>query len=155
MAAAVRKDLPLLGICLGGQMLAKVLGAQVRKNNVREIGIYKARLTEEGKADRLFAGFQDEFDVFHWHNDTFKISHGATFLAEGKDCRNQAFRKGNAVGLQFHVEPLPEEIPLWCDEYRDELVAENKTKDEIVGAFRNSAEKLKHMSFRLMQNFLG
>lgn len=154
LAAAVRHDLPMLGICLGGQMLAKVLGAEVRRNEVREIGLYKARLTEEGKADPLFDGFEAEFDVFHWHNDTFKIPYGAALLAEGAECRNQAFRKGNAAALQFHVEPRAEEIPAWCDEYNDELLAENKSKDDIVGAFAARADQLRAMSFRLIENFL-
>jgi len=155
IAAGVRHDLPLLGICLGGQMLAKVLGAQVRKNDVREIGLYRACLTEAGKADPIFAGFDDEFDVFHWHNDTFAIPYGATLLAEEETCRNQAFRKGNAVALQFHLEPRPEDIPLWCDEYSDELTAENKTKDDLVSAFADKADRLKELNFRLVKNFLG
>jgi len=155
IAAGVRHDLPLLGICLGGQMLAKVLGAQVVKNDVREIGLYRACLTEAGKADPIFAGFDDEFDVFHWHNDTFAIPYGATLLAEEETCRNQAFRKGNAVALQFHLEPRPEDIPLWCDEYSDELTAENKTKDDLVSAFADKADRLKELNFRLVKNFLG
>jgi len=155
MAAVVRKDLPLLGICLGGQMLAKVLGAEVRKNDIREIGLYKARLTEAGRIDPVFAGFDDEFDVFHWHNDTFKIPHGAVQLVEGTECRNQAFRKGNAVAIQFHVEPRAEDVPRWCDEYTQELTEDNKTRESIVSEFEAKADVLKKMSHRLMKNLLG
>ncbi len=155
MAAGLRHDLPILGICLGGQMLAKVLGAQISKNDVREIGLYKTRLTEAGKADRIFDGFEDEFEVFHWHNDTFGIPYGATLLAEGEECRNQAFRKCNAVGLQFHLEPRPEDIPLWCDEYSDELAAEQKTKEVLVKAFAEKTNLLRESNFRLIKNFLS
>ena len=155
LAAGVRRNLPILGICLGGQMLAKVLGAEVSRNDVREIGLYTARLTEAGRTDKIFEGFENEFDVFHWHNDTFRVPYGASLLAEGETCRNQAFRKGNAVALQFHLEPRPEEIPLWCDEYRDELAAERKSKEELADAFALKAEVLRKSNFRLLKNFLG
>ncbi|MCP4685867.1 MAG: type 1 glutamine amidotransferase, partial [bacterium] len=151
----VRHDLPLLGICLGGQMLAKVLGAQVQKNAVPEIGLYKTRLTEAGRGDSIFTGFEDEFEVFHWHNDTFKIPYGAALLAEGDTCRNQAFRMGNAVALQFHLEPRPEEIPIWCDEYADELSTDNKSKEDLIDAFTAQAGQLKDLNFRLLKNFLS
>lgn len=155
VAACVKHDLPLLGICFGGQFLARVLGADVNRNPDREIGIYKATLTDEGTKDKLFAGLPREIDVFHWHGDTFQIPFGATLLATGETCRNQAFRKGNAVGIQFHIEPRTEEIPLWCDEYTQELAEDSKTKDQIVSSFISKADQMKQLSFRLMQNFLG
>ena len=155
MAAAVKHDVPLLGICFGGQFLARVLGADVGRNQVREIGIYKATLTDEGTADPLFAGLPREFEVFHWHGDTFQIPFGAALLATGETCRNQAFRKGNAVGVQFHIEPRPDELPLWCDEYTQELAEESKTKEQIVSSYTAKAEQMKQLSFRLMRNFLS
>lgn len=154
VAAAIKHDLPFFGICFGGQFLARVLGADVNRNPVREIGIYKATLTDEGIKDRLFAGLPREFDVFHWHGDTFQIPFGATLLATGEICRNQAFRKGNAVGIQFHIEPRTEEIPLWCDEYVSELAEEGKTKEQIVSSYATQANQMKQLSYRLMQNFL-
>ena len=155
IAGLVRSDVPLLGICYGAQMLAKVLGARVTQNKVREIGHYTVRLTEAGQTDRLFAGFDKEFEVSHWHNDTFEIPWGAAHLAAGEECRNQAFRKNNAAGVQFHLEPRPDEIPLWCDEYQPELAAENKTKDEVVAAFNRRAEDIKRFNYRLIENFLS
>ncbi|MCX6834574.1 MAG: type 1 glutamine amidotransferase, partial [candidate division Zixibacteria bacterium] len=155
VAACVKHDLPLLGICFGGQFLARVLGADVTRNPVREIGIYRASLTDEGTKDKMFAGLPREIDVFHWHGDTFQIPFGATLLATGKTCRNQAFRKGNAVGIQFHIEPRTEEIPLWCDEYTQELAEEGKTKDQIVSSYATQANQMKQLSYRLMQNFLS
>ena len=153
-ATAVKHDLPFLGVCFGGQFLARVLGADVRRNEVREIGIYKATLTEEGRQDRLFAGFEPELDVFHWHGDTFNIPFGATLLATGETCRNQAFRKRNAVAIQFHIEPRVDEIPLWCDDYADELAEEGKTKAAIVADYTARADQMRALSFRIMKNFL-
>ena len=154
VAAAVKHDLPFFGICFGGQFLARVLGADVNRNPVREIGIYKATLSDEGTKDKLLAGLPREFDVFHWHADTFQIPFGATLLATSETCRNQAFRKGNAVGIQFHIEPRTEEIPLWCDEYTQELSDEGKTKEQIVSSYTAQADQMKQLSCQLMQNFL-
>jgi GMP synthase-like glutamine amidotransferase len=153
-AEIVRRDRPLLGICYSGQMLARILGAEVTRNPVREIGMYTCRLTDEGASDGLFAGFEREFPVFHWHADTFQVPHGATLLAEGEDCRNQAFRKNNAVAIQFHPEPRPDEVPLWCDEFQDELAEEDKTKAEIVADFNRQAGEIRRLTCLLVENFL-
>jgi len=155
MSKAVRFDLPLLGICFGGQMLARVLGARVERNPQREIGIYPVRLTEQGVADPLFRGFPPTLEVFQWHGDTFRVPHGANFLAEGDTCRNQAFRKNRAVAIQFHVEARPDEIPVWCDTYAAELAEERLTKEQIVSAFLQRQEQLRQLTFRLMDNFLA
>jgi GMP synthase-like glutamine amidotransferase len=155
VAEAVRANLPLLAICFGSQMLARVLGAEVVRNDVREMGIYKIGLTEEGQRDRLFAGLGSELQVFPWNTDTFKVTCGATLLATGDTCTNQAFRKNNAVGILFHPEPRTDEIPLWCDAHPEELIEEGLTKDEIVAGYNVKAEQMKQLSYRLMQNFLG
>jgi len=150
----VKADMPVLGICFGAQLAAMIHGAEVRANHVKEIGIYRVSLTEEGKADPLFDGFEQEFEVFHWHGDTFDIPPGATHLAVGEDCRNQSFRMGTTVGVQFHLEPLIAEIPIWCDEYKSELKTEGKTKDELVTAFAKSADQIRQLNYRLLENFL-
>jgi GMP synthase-like glutamine amidotransferase len=155
IAGLVRLDRPYLGICFGGQMLAKVLGAAVDKNPVKEIGNYQVRLTESGLADRLFAGFPPSFPVFHWHGDTFRLPFGAALLAEGDDCRNQAFRAGNLVALQFHLEATDNDVPLWCDEYSEELAEFGKSESEIVEEYRQVADELRTLSFRLLDNFFA
>jgi GMP synthase-like glutamine amidotransferase len=154
MAAVMRRSAPLLGMCYGGQMLAKILGAEVTRNPVKEIGRYRIRLTEAGKSDPLFAGFESEFDVFQWHGDPCKIPRGADSLAEGETCQHQAFRKGRSVGVQFHLDPRPEEVPLWCDEYAEELASEGKTKDQIVSDYEAHVDAYRTRCYQLVDNFL-
>jgi GMP synthase-like glutamine amidotransferase len=101
---AAARDLPVLGICLGAQMIAKAAGAAVTSNPVPELGWGIVSLTGEGRADPLFAGLPDALPVFQWHGDTFAIPAGGTLLATGGDCRNQALRHRNSWGLQFHLE---------------------------------------------------
>ena len=115
---ALEKQIPVLGICLGAQLLAKACGAPVTKAARPEIGWYETRLTASGKADALFAGVPPEFTVFQWHEDTFAVPAGGVLLAEARTCRNQAFRVGNnAYGLQFHVEVTPAMIAAWIHSY--------------------------------------
>ncbi|RME31958.1 MAG: type 1 glutamine amidotransferase [Candidatus Zixiibacteriota bacterium] len=154
-ADIVRQNVPYLGICFGAQLLARVLGARVEKNEVKEIGVYTASLTEAGVKDPIFSGFDMEFPVFHWHGDTFRIPFGATHLATGTECRNQAFGLGKLVGVQFHLEPRPEEVPLWCDEYSEELEEVGKSKDEIIADFNSHAEQFKALNHRLLENFMA
>jgi len=96
---------PVLGICLGAQLIARALGARVMANQTKEIGWYELNPTEAGRDDPLFAHFDDSQMIFQWHGDTFEIPHGATHLATSPECRNQAFRySDNVYGLQFHLE---------------------------------------------------
>jgi GMP synthase (glutamine-hydrolysing) len=102
---AVEKGRPVLGVCLGSQLIAKTLGARVYKNSVPEIGWAPIYFTEAGKQDPLFGGFTSPTTFFHWHGETFDIPPGAEWLAYSDHCRHQAFRYGkNVYGVQFHPE---------------------------------------------------
>ena len=151
----VRRNQHYLGICFSGQMLAAVLGARVEANPVKEIGNYELRLTEAGLADPLFAGFKQTFPVFHWHGDTFRIPHGAELLAEGDDCRNQAFRKDRQVAVQFHLEMTADTATFCCDAYPDELREVGKTREQVLADIAAQADELKLLNFRLLDNFLS
>jgi GMP synthase-like glutamine amidotransferase len=112
---AIERNQPVLGVCLGAQVIAKTLGAQVRRNPVKEIGWFDIRMTAAAQNDRLFAGLAGEETVFHWHGETFDLPPGAVLLASSQACVNQAFRVGAAVyGLQFHLEVTPGMIADWC-----------------------------------------
>ena len=114
---ALDAELPILGVCLGAQLLAKALGANVAPNHVKEIGWHRIELTEEAEDDRLFAGCGTSQTVFQLHGDTFALPEGAVHLARSRQCENQAFRYGrSAYGLQFHIEMTPELIEAWLDE---------------------------------------
>jgi GMP synthase (glutamine-hydrolysing) len=109
--------MPVLGICLGSQLLAKAAGARVYPNPVKEIGWYPLELTAGASEDRLFACCPPNPTVFQWHGDTFDLPPGATHLAQSAACRHQAFRVGQAAwGLQFHLEVTAEMIESWLDE---------------------------------------
>lgn len=111
-AAAARR--PMLGICLGAQLIARALGAKVYKSVMPEIGWCEIDRTPAGRSDPLLAAAQDPQPVFHWHQDTFDLPPGAELLATSPACRNQAFRRGrNLYGLQFHPEMTPEMIVDW------------------------------------------
>jgi len=101
---AAARGLPVLGICLGAQMIAKAAGARVTKNPVEELGWSAVTLTSAGRADPLFGGLPEVIPVFQWHGDTFGVPAGGTLLATGTDCVNQALRHRNSWGLQFHLE---------------------------------------------------
>jgi GMP synthase-like glutamine amidotransferase len=111
---AIARRQPILGICLGAQLIARALGATVRPNSAKEIGWYPLRFTAAAAGDRLFDGLSLE-TVFHWHGETFDLPPGAELLASSSICRHQAFRLGERVyGLQFHLEVTPEMIAGWC-----------------------------------------
>jgi GMP synthase (glutamine-hydrolysing) len=102
---AISHGKPVLGICLGAQLIARALGARVSKNPVKEIGWYDLSPTREGERDPLFAQLGPVEKIFQWHGDTFEIPDGAVHLATSPDCNHQAFRYAeNVYALQFHLE---------------------------------------------------
>lgn len=121
----VEKDIPYLGICLGGQLLASAMGAIVNRHHMTELGFYEVQLTEEGKADPLFTGLPGYQQIFQWHEDVFAIPRGGVRLATSADAPNQAFRVGRrAYGVQYHMELTPDMLDTWLHfpDYMKEIV---------------------------------
>jgi GMP synthase-like glutamine amidotransferase len=108
---AINKDIPVLGICLGAQLIAMALGAGIRKNPCKEIGWFPVSLTPQGTTSKLFDGWPLSFPAFHWHGDIFDIPGCAEKTAFSKACWNQAFVYGRSVvALQFHIESTGEGV---------------------------------------------
>ena len=144
IASAAAAGKPVLGICLGAQLIAKALGAKVYRNPVKEIGWFDVHLTEAAASDALFAGLPAVDTVFHWHGETFDLPAGAERLAYSKDCRNQAFRAGPGVyGLQYHLEVTPEMIAEWS--LQDENCGDVRELSAPLDPSRNAA-RLRELS---------
>jgi GMP synthase (glutamine-hydrolysing) len=105
---------PILGVCLGAQLIAKVLGGRVYRNAEEEIGWAPVYFTDAAKNDPVLGGFASPTTFFHWHGETFELPQGATWLAYSDLCKQQAFRyAGNVYGVQFHPEIQPAMIVDW------------------------------------------
>jgi len=148
---AITEEIPILGICLGAQILAKACGGKVKKASQKEIGWNKVNLIDEGKRDLLFKNMPVSLSVFQWHEDTFAIPEGAAHLAKSQICPNQAFRFGrNAYGLQFHVEVTPEIIESWIRAYTKNETMD--TKDMLIESYRIN-EPFRRQAQMLYNNF--
>lgn len=120
---ALEEEKPVLGICLGAQLLAEVLGGAVTRNAQKEIGWWPVERSP-GSKSWVSDCFPDRFKTFHWHGDTFSIPPGATSLFRSEGCANQGFVwNDRAVGLQFHPEITPEMIDSWLENGDDEVKA--------------------------------
>ncbi len=115
----VDDNTPVLGICLGSQLIAKTFGGKVYRGPKKEIGFYHDLKIDT--SSKLFSGFTNPFTVFHWHGDTFDLPEGAVRLAHSENYQNQAFQINSAVGLQFHLEVNAEMVNLWLDNTREKL----------------------------------
>lgn len=115
----------VIGICLGAQLIADVLGADVYPNEYKEIGWHPIELTPEGTASELFGFLPARFTAFHWHGDTFSIPDGAVHLSKSEGCENQAFVYDSRVlGLQFHLESTRESVGALIENCRSEVISD-------------------------------
>ncbi len=130
---ALKAEKPVLGVCLGSQLLAAVLGAEVKKGNAKEIGWHGVELSEEGRGDWLWSGVESSFMAYQWHGDVFDLPAGATSLAFSQLTSCQAFSYGrNAYGLLFHMEVTEKIIQDMVDTFAEELQEENLDGQEIL-----------------------
>jgi GMP synthase-like glutamine amidotransferase len=120
--SAVEAEIPVLGHCLGGQLVAKALGGEVTRNPVKEIG-WGAVAVEDSEPARQWFGDTREFLSFHWHGETFTLPSGATRIAASRYCANQVFVMGKHLGMQCHVEMTPELIRAWCGDWKNEVAS--------------------------------
>jgi len=141
-----------LGFCLGGQLLAKALGAKVRRNHTKEIGNFEIQLTAGGVEDPLFKEFEQMFPALEWHGDTFEIPAGALKLVESEFCANQAFRFKNAYGLQFHLEATQEMLAEWVKVYENELHEEGIDAAALIEDTKIKADIYRELSNQLFTN---
>ena len=115
----VAENVPVLGVCLGSQLIAKTFGSRVYRGPKKEIGFYHD--LEVCNNNPFFNGFQKKFTVFHWHGDTFDLPAGSNLLASSENYQNQAFQYKSAVGLQFHLEVNESMVNLWLDNTEEKL----------------------------------
>jgi GMP synthase-like glutamine amidotransferase len=120
---AVAANVPVVGHCLGGQLMAKAMGGVVTRNPVKEIGWGRVDVLGNPAAEHWFGVSLNSFESFHWHGETFSIPPDATRLASSPHCENQVFALGPHLGMQCHVEMTPELIRSWCQDWEKEVQA--------------------------------
>jgi GMP synthase (glutamine-hydrolysing) len=151
---------PLLGVCLGVQLLASALGAQVRTMESPELGLLPVELTPEGREHPLFEGVEDPFPSLQWHGDTFDLPDGAVRLASSPVAANQAFQAGErSFGIQFHLEVTREMAREWAEvpEYRAYLAQalDEERANAFLAELEQRADELHPTARRLFGNWLS
>ena len=148
--AAVARNIPVIGHCLGGQLMAKALGGSVGRNPVKELGW--GEVEAAGPAAAAWLGDIERFAAFHWHGETFALPPGATRILGNRYCANQAFVMGPHLAMQCHVEMTEAMIRLWNGQWAEEKAAPGPSvqtpaqmiehMDERIAAMRLVADRL-------------
>ena len=146
LRTAIEANIPVLGICLGAQLIACACHAAVIRGQVNELGWDTVTLTDEGKRDILFQNLAPALQAFQWHDDVFEIPEGAILLATSRACPNQAFRYKNAYGLQFHVEVTKDMLMEW--------LADVPGGSKILRRYDRIAQDFETQAKTLFSNFL-
>jgi len=151
---SIQNDKPILGICLGAQLIAHACDARVIKNKYREIGWFDISVNNENLPTILKDIFPDNIEVFHWHGDTFEIPEGAIHFAASEACNNQGFILNNKViGLQFHIETTADSATLLVQNCGDELDGSTYVQSEgEILADSTRFKKINWILFSLLEN---
>jgi GMP synthase (glutamine-hydrolysing) len=154
LKGAVERDVPVLGICLGGQLLACALGAEVEPMVTKEVGFKRIEATTEGRKDPVMSPFAPSMRVFQFHEDAFALPPDADLLFAGEEAPNQAFRFGRvAYGVQFHFEATERIIVNWCDLTPDLKESWGVTKQDVLKEARALLPAQKAAALAAVANF--
>jgi len=155
---AVANNIPVLGHCLGGQLMSKALGGQVSKSPVKEIGWGEVSATPNS-ATREWLGEFSKFEAFHWHGEAFTVPERATLLLSSTYCENQAFAMGNHLALQCHVEMTEEMVKTWCKTGAAEIFASAGPSVQSVEAIQTDLARrvpaLNRVADRLYEKWIS
>ncbi|OGR85579.1 MAG: hypothetical protein A2901_01955 [Elusimicrobia bacterium RIFCSPLOWO2_01_FULL_54_10] len=151
----IKDGKPVLGICLGSQLIAKALGSKVYPNKLgREVGWKPLELSMQGIMDPLFKEFPNNTKVLHWHGDTFDLPKGAVHLASTEKCQNQAFRYGeNVYALQFHLEVTPKMVLEWLETDKAYVAGAKENPYTIEDETESAHAELKPIADKLFKSF--
>lgn len=155
---AMARHMPVLGHCLGGQLIAKALGGTVSANPVREVGWFVVQQRAEGRGSPWLKDLPQRFEVLHWHGETFSVPAGATPLLCSDHCANQAFSMGSALAMQFHVEMTEAMVKEWVACNHEDLVHPSSTIQTPVQLQENLAARitaLNRVADRIYTRWLG
>lgn len=153
---ALRAEKPVLGVCLGSQLIASVLGAAVTKGRKKEIGWHAVALAEPAAADPLWAGAARSFVAYHWHGDVFDLPGGTTPLASSEATACQAFRYGgSAYGILFHMEVTTEIVEGMVSAFADELAEEGMDARAILDGAARYLPSLQGIGERVFRGWAG
>ena len=137
---AVAADIPVLGHCLGGQLMAKALGGSVGRNPVKEIGWGEVEVADNGEARAWFGPDLTRFEAFHWHGETFTLPPGAVRIMSNRNCANQGFVLGRHLAMQCHVEMNSDLINSWCESGANEIAASKSPAVQSPDQMRSGLE---------------
>lgn len=156
---ACQEENPVLGVCLGSQLLAAALGATVTKGGGKEIGWHTVTLTKSAASDPLWAGTEPSFTAYHWHGDIFELPRGAVSLASSALTECQGFRFAqNAYGFLFHMEVTVEIVQEMVRIFNDELIEAKVNDNCIVGKMGEHLPSLQRIGepvFQRWTNLVG
>lgn len=128
---AIEKEKTIIGVCLGAQLIADILGAEVYPNQEKEIGWFPVKFTDHANPFKSLNKLKPDFTVFHWHGDTFDLPKGSKHLAFSEACRNQAYLYNEKVlGLQYHLETTKDSLLQMISHGRDELISRKYIQSE-------------------------
>ncbi len=151
IAEAIANKKIVLGVCLGSQLIADVLGGKVSKNKFKEIGWFPVTLTGEAAKSSRFGSLPPEFTAFHWHGDTFSIPPGAVRMAQSRGCPNQAFERGRVIGIQFHLEYTEKSIVLMLLNCAADMVdGKYIQKSDYIASHIGNVNEMSNILYKLL-----
>ena len=143
---AARRELPVLGHCFGGQLMARALGAHVVANKVQEIGWFDVRKNASALSDKWLAGLPRRMQVFHWHGEMFTIPDGAENILSNENCPHQGFVHGNMLAMQCHIEMTESLIAEWATRFADQLQSGPDTVQTPEEMLQNLSARIRDLN---------